>query len=120
MVVLMRLSVLVLTGLLPFAAAGSQAREPIAIQAERFAFTPSKVTLTLGEEVEFHLTSEDTGHGFRIAGTSVNVTVPKRGQGTAIVRFKPERAGRYVFECSRMCGAGHNFMRGELEVKEPK
>ena len=26
--------------------------------------------------------------------------------------------GRYVFECSRMCGAGHGFMRGTLIVRE--
>ncbi|MEX2273750.1 MAG: cupredoxin domain-containing protein [Vicinamibacterales bacterium] len=108
-----------LAAALCFTAAGSaQTQKPIEIQAERFTFTPSKVTLTLGEEVQFRLTSEDTAHGFRVLDTDINVVIPKRGKGEILVRFKPEKAGRYVFECSRMCGAGHNFMRGELEVKE--
>jgi cytochrome c oxidase subunit 2 len=111
---------LALTGLVAASATGSaQARKPIEIQAERFTFTPSKVRLMLGQEVEFRLTSDDTAHGFKIADTDINVSIPKRGQGDALVRFKPAKAGRYVFECSRMCGAGHNFMRGELVVKEP-
>jgi heme/copper-type cytochrome/quinol oxidase subunit 2 len=25
----------------------------------------------------------------------------------------------YRFECSRLCGAGHNFMRGGILVEEP-
>lgn len=101
------------------ATGSAQSRKPIEIQAERFTFTPSKVTIMLGEEVEFRLTSEDTAHGFRIADADINVSIPKRGQGDILVRFKPAKAGRYIFECSRMCGAGHNFMRGELVVKEP-
>lgn len=108
-----------LAALLPLSAAGAaQPSKAIEIQAERFAFTPSQVTLVGGEEVRFRLTSEDTAHGFRIPGTDINVTVPKRGQGDIVVSFTPQKAGRYVFECSRMCGAGHNFMRGELVVKD--
>lgn len=113
------LRLLFLAALLPLSAAGAaQPAKALEIQAERFAFTPSQLTLTVGEEVRFRLTSEDTAHGFRILDTDVNVTVPKRGQGDIVVTFTPEKAGRYVFECSRMCGAGHNFMRGELIVKD--
>ena len=89
----------------------------VRITAERFVFTPSEVTVTPGTEIEFHLTSEDTTHGFRILGQSVDITIPKRGRGEATVRFTPPAAGRYVFECSRMCGAGHSFMRGTIVVK---
>lgn len=123
MVVLMTLRIgrgLALAGVCLASVTGSaQSRKPIEIQAERFAFTPSKVTLVLGEEVEFRLTSDDTAHGFRIVDTDISVAIPKRGQGDIVVRFKPAKSGRYIFECSRMCGAGHNFMRGELVVKEP-
>jgi cytochrome c oxidase subunit II len=89
----------------------------VRIAAERFAFTPSQVTVTPGTTIEFVLTSEDTGHGFRIVGQSVDLTIPKRGRGEASVRFTPPAAGVYVFECSRMCGAGHSFMRGSIVVK---
>jgi cytochrome c oxidase subunit 2 len=90
----------------------------VRVTAERFLFTPSQIIVTAGEPVELHLKSEDTAHGFRIRGIPVNVVIPKRGHDELIVSFQPTTPGRYVFECSRMCGAGHNFMRGTLIVRE--
>jgi heme/copper-type cytochrome/quinol oxidase subunit 2 len=60
----------------------------------------------------------DTSHGFHIDGTSIGAVVPKRGQGEARVRVRLERPGRYEFACTRMCGAGHDFMRGVLIVAD--
>ena len=96
----------------------SQAQRVVHITAERFSFTPSEVVLELGEEVELRLKSDDTAHGFRIAGTGINVSIPKRGRNELSVLFRPTAIGRYPFECTRMCGAGHNFMRGVLIVRE--
>jgi cytochrome c oxidase subunit 2 len=93
-------------------------RRVVRITAERFAFSPSEITLTVGEEVELRLESDDTAHGFHIPGTSTNVAIPKRGQGYTAVVLRFDQPGRHGFECSRMCGAGHNFMRGELVVRE--
>ena len=100
------------------APARSQQRRVIRISAERFSFTPSEIVLTAGEEVEFRLKSDDTSHGFRVVGQGVNVAIPKRGRDELVVPFKAPEPGRYTFECSRMCGAGHNFMRGVLVVRE--
>jgi cytochrome c oxidase subunit II len=99
---------------------GVQSDKPrvVGISAERFAFTPSRIEAEVGEPLEIRVKSDDTSHGFRILGTDVNVRVPKRGKGEVVVLFTPERVGRYTFECSRMCGAGHDFMRGELIVRE--
>ncbi len=96
----------------------SQTHKVVRITAERFVFTPSQIVLTVGEEVELHLKSDDTAHGFRIVGTNVNVVIPKRGRKELSVTFCPTSAGRYEFECTRMCGAGHNFMRGVLIVRD--
>jgi cytochrome c oxidase subunit II len=90
----------------------------IRVNAERFAFFPSRITVSAGEEVEFRIKSDDTSHGFRLVGGAVNVAIPKRGKGEARVVVRLQEPGRYRFECSRMCGAGHNFMRGELIVRE--
>jgi heme/copper-type cytochrome/quinol oxidase subunit 2 len=97
---------------------GAPARRIIRINAERFVFFPSRITITAGEEVEFRVKSDDTLHGFRIVGGDVNMAIPKRGKGEATVVVRLQEPGRYRFECSRMCGAGHNFMRGELIVRE--
>ena len=106
--------------LMPGANAGSQTqRRVVRVSAERFAFTPSRIVVDAGEEIELRVSSDDTAHGFRIAGTSVNVVIPKRGRGEVSVSFRAPEPGRYVFECTRMCGAGHHFMRGELLVRDP-
>src|SRR6266478_1742902 len=89
----------------------------ISIVAERFTFNPSRVTLKQGDLVEFVLSSEDTDHGFRIHDANVDLTIPQQGKGEARVRLVLNKKGRFVFECSRPCGAGHNLMRGVIDVK---
>ena len=102
--------------------AGEQGeRRVIKISAERFAFSPSRIELAVGEEVDVRLRSDDTSHGFHIVGAdgvTVNVAIPKRGKGEITVPLRIDQPGTYRFECSRMCGAGHDFMRGEIVVKE--
>ena len=98
---------------------GSTARV-VHIAAERFEFVPAEINAQEGEALELRLTSLDTIHGFRLVGpdgTSSDVAIPKRGRGEVRVRFDATAAGRYTFECSRLCGAGHGFMRGTIKVK---
>jgi len=95
-------------------AARQQKPQVVTISAERFSFTPSEFKVKAGQPVEIRLRSDDTDHGFRILDTDVNVIVPKRGKGDVSVVFEPPKPGRYVFECSKLCGAGHSFMRGTL------
>ena len=120
-----RFVMLVAVGLTLAAGAGSrwvgaQEREVVEILAERFTFTPSEITVTVGTTIELRVRSDDTMHGFRIVGRNVNVAVPKRRQGEAVVVFEATEVGRFRFECSRLCGAAHNFMRGEIVVTEER
>jgi cytochrome c oxidase subunit II len=96
---------------------GADAREQdaqvVEITAERFSFTPSEIRVKAGTRVEIRLRSEDTAHGFRIIGTDIDVELAKRGRGVKTVTFAPT-PGRYTFECSQLCGAGHEFMRGVI------
>jgi len=93
----------------------AQDREVVEVVAERFAFTPSRIEVTVGTTLELHLRSEDTDHGFHLVD-GPNVLIPKRRFGEAIVEFETDRPGTYRFECSKLCGAGHDFMRGEIVV----
>ena len=99
---------------------GAQEREVVEIVAERFTFTPSEITVTVGTTIELRIRSDDTMHGFRIVGRDVDVAVPKRRQGEAVVVFEATEVGRFRFECSRLCGAGHNFMQGAIVVTEER
>jgi len=92
-------------------------RQIVEINAERFSFTPSEVKTKAGTTLEIRLRSDDTAHGFHIVGTDVDLELPKRGKGVATVTFTP-KAGRYTFECSQLCGAGHEFMRGVIVASE--
>ncbi len=67
---------------------------------------------------ELRLRSDDTNHGFRIAARHPTSIIPKRGRGEVTLIFSADTPGRYAFECSKMCGAGHGFMRGEIVVEE--
>ena len=89
----------------------------IDVTAQRFEFWPSEIRVRENEVVELRIRSDDTIHGFRIAGAGVNLIVPKRGKGDAVATLRGVPAGRYTIECSRMCGAGHNFMRATLVVE---
>lgn len=96
---------------------GPQDRRVIRVSAERFAYSPSEIVVEQGTVIEFHLTSEDTDHGFRIVGTSINAEIPKRRRGETVVTYTADTAGEFVIECSRPCGAGHTAMRARLVVK---
>lgn len=96
----------------------AQERQVVEMVAERFTFTPSRLEVPVGTTVEIHIRSQDTNHGFHLVNGR-NVIVPKRRQGEAVVVFEAEAAGVYQFECSKLCGAGHNFMKGEIIVTGP-
>ncbi|HEY3092580.1 MAG TPA: cupredoxin domain-containing protein [Vicinamibacterales bacterium] len=116
---LVALPLLLMAGEPSHAARAAQPGAPrvIEISAERFQFWPAEVVVREGEEVELRLRSDDTIHGFRILGSGTNLQIPKRGHGYAMTRFTGNRPGRYTFECNRLCGAGHDFMRGVIVVR---
>ena len=95
----------------------AQTPKVIKVSAERFAFAPSEIVVDKGTMVEFHLTSDDTDHGFHIVGTDVDAAIPKRRRGETVVKYLADTEGTFVIECSRPCGAGHTAMRATLIVK---
>lgn len=102
------------------AAQEAPSRKPdqmVSITADRFTFTPGTIKVKEGELVELVFSSDDTDHGVRMPSAGVEAAIPQRGKGELRIRFIARKRGRYVFECSRPCGAGHNLMRGEIVVE---
>ena len=125
-VLVMKMLIVVLIASLGAQGASAQAHAPslepqalkvVRVSAERFAFTPSEIVVEKGTTIEFHLTSDDTDHGFKIVGTDVNVEIPKRRRGETVVKYVADTAGEFVIECSRPCGAGHTAMKAILKVR---
>lgn len=102
----------------PSELAGKSAeRKKIKVVAERFSFTPSTIRVAQGTLLELELSSDDTFHGFRMPKANINVTIPARRRDSIKVLFDAQKPGKYPFECSRPCGAGHTMMRGVIIVE---
>ena len=97
-------------GLVALALLGSAAvarAEPriVAIQAQRFQFTPSEVRLKKGERVTLRLTSADVVHGMYVKALGID-TVAEPGKTTEVT-ITPQTAGRFTAICHHFCGSGH-------------
>ena len=65
----------------------------------------------------FHIRSLDVIHSFFVPDFSEKIdAVPGI---TTDLRVTPTRLGIYPAECTELCGAGHAFMRAEVEVVTP-
>ena len=84
------------------------------VTAQKFEFTPSVITLKLGEPVVLELTSLDRKHGFQVPDLKIDETI-EPGK-TLRVRIVPDKAGTYDFHCSVFCGGGHEDMTGRIVV----
>ena len=92
--------------------------EILARAPERGNFLPRKLTFSVGQKVKLRVRNIDTvTHGFTIPDLGIKVGDIKAGR-QAIVRFTPEKAGRYDFYCTAWCSDHHLQMRGVIEVVE--
>jgi cytochrome c oxidase subunit 2 len=88
----------------------------IKITARRFEFEPKLITVQKGKPVRLLITSTDVQHGFAIEALGVNKKL--KPNEVTVIEFTPNRVGRFPFECSVMCGSGHDEMTGELVVTD--
>lgn len=88
----------------------------IKITARQFEFEPTLITVQKDKPVRLLITSADVQHGFAIEELGINKKL--KANAVTVVEFTPTRVGRFPFECSVMCGSGHDEMMGELIVTE--
>lgn len=94
---------------------GMRARLPT---AEQGGWTPETITVQKGERVRLRISSDDVMHGFSIPKLGIQVDRIEPGKVTE-VEFVADRPGRYTFQCTVWCQAGHWRMRGVIEVVDP-
>jgi cytochrome c oxidase subunit II len=81
----------------------------------RYAFSPERIELRVGEPVRLNIVSTDGTHGFQVKALGLNVRIP--AGGTAVtVDLTPAAAGTYRINCSEYCGKGHGGMEAWLVV----
>lgn len=95
---------------------GIQATKSFTMQAKRFEFVPSTITVTKGDNVELTVTSMDVTHGIFISEFGVNETIPAGESKT--ITFTASEAGTFSMVCSSFCGSGHGSMSANLIVQD--
>jgi cytochrome c oxidase subunit 2 len=83
--------------------------------ARIFSFTPQHLEVPAGSRVTFYVTSGDVEHGFSVPETGVNTMVTPGWVSTVSHTFM--KPGKYLLVCNEYCGAGHQLMAGDIEVK---
>lgn len=86
--------------------------------ASMWQFQPSTITVPVGSEVDFFLSSKDVVHGFNISQKNVNMMAVYGSVNKTTVKF--DKPGKYYITCHEYCGVGHQFMQGEIIVSERK
>jgi len=82
--------------------------------AKQWSFSPSTITVNVGDTVRLSIFSEDVTHGFALSQFGVSARLEP--QKTVVVEFIADKAGTYTFFCSVSCGSGHSSMKGTLIV----
>jgi len=106
--------VLALPFLVAMAPAMADAPRTIDVAVSRYAFTPEKIEMRVGERVRLNVRSMDRGHGFQVKELGLDAQVPSRGMVT--VDVMPTEAGTFEVACSDYCGPGHMRMRARIVV----
>jgi cytochrome c oxidase subunit II len=86
----------------------------VEIDAKKFAFAPSEITLKRGQPVVLVLKSMDVAHGLRIR--ELNISLKAKAGETAEVTFTPDKNGAFVGICSVFCGEEHGAMTITIHV----
>jgi cytochrome c oxidase subunit 2 len=103
---------------LPFVAmAPAMADSPrtIDVTVSRYAFSPNRIDVRVGERVQLRLRSTDGAHGFLVQSFDVDAQIPEDGS-TVTVDLVPGEAGTFAIACSAYCGRGHRMMKAQLVV----
>jgi len=90
--------------------------QTVKVVAKRFDFTPEEIKLKKGVPVDLELTTEDRVHGFY--APKLNLRAEIMPGKTAHLRFTPDTAGTFLFQCDIFCGEGHENMDGKIVVVE--
>ncbi|MGZ3530274.1 MAG: cupredoxin domain-containing protein [Vulcanimicrobiaceae bacterium] len=107
--------ILSLTGVL-LGAPRSDAHPSIDITASNWKFTPSTITLHVGETTTLRFTSSEGVHGVKSEELGIPQTVISPDKSVT-VDVTPKTAGTYTVHCSVVCGAGHPDMALTVKVE---
>ena len=85
------------------------------LTAEKYEFSPNKITVSVGTNLTIILHSKDRIHGFYLEGYDLTQTICNEHYFT--ISFIANKAGTFIFKCNEpACGPYHPYMVGSLTV----
>jgi cytochrome c oxidase subunit II len=87
----------------------------IDVTVSRYAFSPERIEVRVGERVRLNVVSVDGTHGFQVKALGLNAGIPAGGR-TVTVELTPKEVGTFEINCSKYCGRSHGRMRASLIV----
>ncbi len=133
-IVVLFLAALAVPIVIQFTGHGPRTRT-IRLEAHKYGYSPARIFANKGDTIIFKPTSKDVTHGFLLDGYDLEFTIKQ--EGLALLKYTwqddegkqhvdwdkvhqvemtADRAGKFVFRCTRTCGNLHPFMTGELIV----
>jgi cytochrome c oxidase subunit 2 len=102
-----------LAAITPFLLAAAPERG-IHIDAKRFEYTPSTITIQAGEAVVLEILVSNVVMGFSLPDLKLRTDlIPGRPSRLSL---PPQPVGELVFLCDVFCGSGHENMNGVIKV----
>jgi cytochrome c oxidase subunit 2 len=110
----------------------NQAPKIIEVSAKKYEFTPNEIRVKQGTRVELKVHSEDETHGIKLSvyaeGTKdkgkPGLLFDQPGENGKVTKgvdqvldFVAQESGTYDFKCAKVCGLGHDRMKGKLVVE---
>ena len=87
----------------------------IDVTLSRYAFSPERIEVRLGERIVLNVRSLDGAHGLQVKELGLDARVVGRGRPVSIV-LTPQKAGTFQIACSEYCGIGHSRMKASFIV----
>ena len=107
----------------------------VELTAQKYGYTPGRIFVNKGDTIIIKPTSKDVTHGFYLDGYPVEFIIKQEGiafqkyewedddgvihadwDKVREIEFIADKAGKFIFRCTRVCGNLHPFMTGELIV----
>jgi cytochrome c oxidase subunit 2 len=110
----------------------TEAAQVVEVSAKKYEFNPSEIHVRNGTRVVLKTHSEDNTHGMKL-DVYREGTNDKRAPGLLfeqpnengkvikhvdqVIDFVAQEPGTYDFKCAKLCGLGHDRMKGKLIVE---
>lgn len=108
----------------------------INLVAKKYGFSPERIVVNRGDTLIIKPTSQDVTHGFYLDGYPVEFIIKQQGVAfqkytwedengqtqtdwdkVSEIEFTADKAGKFIFRCTQICGNLHPFMTGEIVVR---